>query len=249
MSTYLKPSVQSLQEIKDWIMGMLGYPLVSVEITEKQLEYCISDAMELFSEYVIAEKKYLAINLEGYNEEDEYIQIPDYVISIFEARECGDNYSVNTLFSIPNQMANAGMWYAPASGGGYGDWVSYEIGMSYIDLIRRMTASKFTFEYNPRDQHMTLYPNPKKIEFKGYLVIGVYTLRPDEQTYGEYWVKKFALARAKQVIGRVRTKYSGTQLLGGGSIDTAILEEGKQEEETLTANLREKYVAVQFFVG
>ena len=53
MSTYLNFSIQTRTDIKEWIMRRFGCPLNTVEITDAQLDDCINDSVELFTEYVI----------------------------------------------------------------------------------------------------------------------------------------------------------------------------------------------------
>lgn len=248
MSNYLNFAVKDRTAIKKYIMMQLGWPLVQPEIYPDQLEACINDAVEIFSEYVIQEKKFFAVNLEFYNEHEEYIQLPENIQSVVDIRESGDVSSVNTLFSVPNQMANAGAWYVAGSGNA-ADWSYYEISMQYIDLIKRLTASKYTYEYNPRNQRLTLYPNPKKIKSKGFITVGAYTIRSDDQMYGEKWVKDFAVAKAKQIVGTVRMKYAGTALPGGGTIDTSLKEEGRADEQMLIERLRGTYITPFFVIG
>ena len=66
MSTFLEPSIQSKTQFKNWIMRQLGYPTITPELTEEQLDDCINDAVEEFSEYAAQDKKFYAVNLKDY---------------------------------------------------------------------------------------------------------------------------------------------------------------------------------------
>jgi len=251
MSNYLDFSVKTRDQMKDWIMKKLGYPLIQVEITEDQLDLCINDSVEEFTKYVRQESKYLELDLETYNLSG--FTLPNNVVSVFALEEGnmgGQSGGVGELFSMKNTLANAG--YFPniiTAGGGSGAWITYELAMQYMDMMKRLTANHFDFEYNERTKLLSLTPIPDKISAKGHIVVGVYTIRPDDLQFGESWVKRFSLALAKQIIGNIRSKFANTALLGGAQIDVALKTEGLTEQDNLLAELKETYSFLNFFVG
>jgi len=250
MSNYLNFHITDEDGIKNWVMEELGYPLVHVEITDSQLTHCINDAVEEFTKYVTQEREFLALDLETYNTSGFTIQ--DNVASVFALEEStiyGNTAGgINTLFSVQNTMWNAGMMPIPWTGN-RGSWIDYELAMGYVDMIQRMTASKFTFEYCERTHLLTLIPNPSARNMRGYICIGCNVIRPDDQQFGESWVKRFALAKAKEIMGRIHARYQGTQILGGGLIDQSMKAEGQQEKVTLLAELKATYRFVNWYLG
>ena len=62
-------------------------------------------------------------------------------------------------------------------------------------------------------------------------------MRPEEQVYGETWVKNMALAHTKIILGTIRGKFQGVQLLGGGTLSDDIKNEGIQERDALREEL------------
>ena len=147
-------------------------------------------------------------------------------------------------------MLNAGLFVVPSyPDAGYG-WVNWELFSQNLDLVRRMMGGGFQFEYNIRTQILKLNPDPIKDNIAGYIVFGVHVIRPDVQQYGEEWIKKYAVSLAKVFVGRVRTKYTGTPLLGGLTLDTRILDEGIKERDELMTSLREQEQGpFNFWVG
>lgn len=240
MSTYLDFSVQTRQEFKDWICGMLGEPLITVEIHDTQLDLVINNAVEEFSRMASLEQDYLAVDLEEYVE-DVGVTLPSNVAGIFTFNDqtvfSGNGSSVNMLFSIPNMMWNAGLIpnFAMGKGGG---WITYELAMESLKLTKRMTGGGFQFEYNPRSKIMKLFPDPIKDDVKGHIVLGCHVLRPEEEMFGEQWVKRMGLAQAKILIGQIREKFTGVQLLGGGNLNTDLKAEGIAERDQLREELQ-----------
>lgn len=251
MSDYLNFSIQTKDQIKTWVLRKLGYPLIKVEISEEQLDQCINDSVEEFTKYVVQEVDYIAKDLTTYDATSGF-SLPSNVLSVFALEESniasGSQSSVNTLFSVQNAMWNAGLFPDFASGAG-GGWITYELAMEYVDMIKKWCGSGFHFEYNERNKKLTLYPDPTKMSATGWVCFGTRTIREESYQYGEVWVKKMTLALAKQIIGNVRIKYSGTHLLGGGTINTDLKEEGRNEEEALRKEIFETFRYTTFFIG
>lgn len=252
MSNYINFSIQTREQIKNYILSKLGYPLITVEITDEQLDIVINEAVEEFTKYVTQEKKWLGYDLSTYNETSGFI-LPSNVTSIFALEENnvlgGTQGGINTLFSVQNAMWSQGFFPTFIRGDDGGAWVTYELAMQYIDLVKRMTGGGFQFEYYDRTKQLLLYPNPKKLGQTGWVCFGCNTLRDDDYQYGESWVKRYSLALAKQIIGEIRIKYGSTPLLAGGSIDTSMKDEGRSEQERYLEELMSTYKYVDFFVG
>lgn len=247
MSTYAQYQITTREQLKEWILKMLGEPLITVEITEEQLDFVINNALEIFTKYALQDEKALVLDLNQY-EEDKGIKLPDNVTEVFSLEDSG--------------FPNRGVVYAMESSssafstlfGRYGffdSFITYDLLNRYIELVKRVLAIGYTFEYNPRTKYLTLTPDPiKKKATDQFIVVECRCIRPEEQLYGEEWVKKYALAEAKILIGTIRGKFEGVQLLGGGNISTAIKDEGVEERNQLLEELQAKESGIfGFYVG
>ena len=107
------------------------------------------------------------------------------------------------------------------------------------------------FRFDARTQILKLIPEPR--DTHTYLgVVGCYVERPVKDLIRERWVQKYALALVKIAISRVREKYTGTNLFGGGSVNVNLLAEGIKEKETLEQELMNGYQDTSpptFFIG
>ncbi len=249
MSNYLNYSVQTRQDLKDWILRQLGHPLITVELTNEHLDDCINNAVEEFTKYAGQDQDYLAINLSGYTPSG--ILLPDNVTGIFNIDEGNTSLrgGITELFTIPNQMLNAGSLVIPVPGEAYG-WLNYELALQYLELTKRMLGGGFQFEFNPRTHFLTLYPDPIKEKIEGWIVVSVNKIRDDVYQYGESWVKRYSLAQAKILLNQIRGKYNGVQLLGGGSLNQSLYNNAESEAENLRKELLEKESGIlTFWVG
>lgn len=245
MANYLNFSVQTREQLKEWILIELGAPLITVELHDTQLEQCIDNAVELYGKWISLDTDYLALDLSQYTENTGFT-LPENVAGV---RTLDDDLlpggGVSTLFSIPNVAWNAGIW--PSFKGG-ASWIDFHMAMSFVDLCKKMSGNGFKWNFNERTKIFKLHPDPKKDGMTGYVVIGVHIMRPEQQQYGENWVKRFALASAKEKLGRVRTKFQGVQLLGGGQIDTSVLAEGLEDQKALLEELKGEQGPAMFYL-
>jgi len=141
------------------------------------------------------------------------------------------NTSVQNLFTIEQSLAQ--QTYFSYAMGNYGfDLISWYILKQWLETRSKMLSIQRTFKFDERTQHLVLYPEPKSGE-RFYGVFAAYVERPIRDVIKEPWVFQYALALTKIVIGRVRGKFTGTQLFGGGTLDTSLLQEGLAEKKEL----------------
>lgn len=263
MSDYLNFSIQTRKEFRDWIFRKLGYPIITPELTSDMLDDCINDALEEFTEIGAQDQKYYGLNLKDYIGGKGYI-MPTDVVSVTNLYDQGisgngGGTGVNP-FSLQYMMANGGFVPNPFSGlGSRSGWFDYHLIMSWLDMAYQMTGKGFEWNYNPRTKLLTLNPDPIKyfnINFDEhtdegyYIVVECETIRPEEQNYGESWVKRMALANAKIAWGNIRTAYSGVNLPGGIQVSgESLVSSGQKEQEDLRNEIRARYPAIGMWIG
>ena len=166
----------------------------------------------------------------------EYSNVFDYdvmdyrkVISVIEFEE-GSNQGVNTLFTLEQTLAQ--QTYFSYAMGNYGfDLVSWYTLKEWLDTREKLLAIRRDLKFDERTQYLQMYPQPGSSRFYG--VISCYLERPIRDLVKEQWVYEYALALSKITIGRVRGKFTGVSLLGGGSLNYDLLQEGLSEKKEL----------------
>ena len=166
----------------------------------------------------------------------EYSNVFDYdvmdyrkVISVTEFEE-GSNQGVNTLFTLEQTLAQ--QTYFSYAMGNYGfDLVSWYTLKEWLDTREKLLAIRRDLKFDERTQYLQMYPQPGGSRFYG--VVSCYLERPIRDLVKEQWVYEYAVALTKIVIGRVRGKFTGIGLLGGGTLNTDLLQEGLSEKKEL----------------
>ena len=262
MADYLNTGLETKTQFKNWIMRQLGYPTLTPELTEDQLDDCINDALTEFTEYAAQDKRFFAINLKDYISGKGYF-MPTEVAAVTELWDQGvQGNTANGInpFSLNYMAMNGGFVPNPFSGlGARSGWFDFHLALSWIDLAYQMAGKGFEWDYNPRTRLLTLNPDPIKYfhidqspvhTYGHHVVAECYCLRPEDQNYGEVWVKRMGLANAKILIGNIRTTYSGITMLGGASIDgQTILNQGTAERDKLRDEITLRYPSLGIWVG
>jgi len=151
------------------------------------------------------------------------------VVSVDDFEE-GSNQGINSLFTLEQTLAQ--QTYFSYALGNYGfDLVSWYTTKEWMKTREKMLATKRDLKFDPRTQYLQMYPQPGSSKFYG--VIACWLERPLRDLVKEQWVYEYALALTMIVIGRVRGKFSNVSLLGGGTLNYDLLNEGTTKKKEL----------------
>ena len=146
----------------------------------------------------------------------------------------GSTTGINTLFTIEQTLAQ--QTYFSYAMGNYGfDLVSWYTLKNWLETREKLVAIERTYSFDPRTQLLRMYPQPgsSNDNVRFYGVIDCYVERPIRDVIKELWVYQYSLALTKILVGRIRGKYAGTNLFGGGALNADILSEGLTEKAQL----------------
>ena len=250
MSTFANFSIQDRDALKRYILVKLGAPLLTVELTDEQLEVCINDATELYTKYANIDQDYIILNLTNYVTNVGYT-LPDNVTGVFALDRDGSGNDFGNLYAIDNSLLYSVMNYMTPLPRMF-SFVTFELVKQYMDMVDIYAGKGFDFNFNDRTKILKLIPDPNLAWATSAssmsVLVGVYLVRPETQIYGEHWVKNMAVAQAKILLGTIRKKFSTVQLIGGGTVDASIGDEGIKERDELVANLQSTEAPVISFI-
>jgi len=121
-----------------------------------------------------------------------------------------------------------------------GGLATYYAFASYQKQVGKMFGGEINFTYNKTSKVLNIMQRPRSGE---EVLVWMYNYRPDfnllDDVYAGQWIKDYALANAKVILGEAREKFGtiaspqgGTQLNG-----TTLKTEGKAEMEILEQDL------------
>ena len=295
-STFLHPYITNVDELIEWGLSKLGYPLIQVELTRQQMEICVADALEKYSKFANFDVRDIMVPIDSYDPKLG-LDLSRYNIAdihdISFKRDAllygfGNDMFFGT-YAMMQSYAGSGVFpFFNNIGTTNGSWISLHNLHENLQMINRLTGSSPQWRYfraskrlvitpTPRirrphhpcaftkkpvpeggscpdpsckDENCPICPNrkgpppgpdPSKIYDpydQNVILLTCEVEPPPEELYGNEYVKRLFLALMKIQLGIVRKKFSSVQLIGGGTIDTSIGDEGKEEFDKAMEELR-----------
>jgi hypothetical protein len=231
----------SKQQVIEYIKTMLGEGMVDVELDPIHYNTAISRALAKFRQRSQAstEESYGFMTL--HQDQNEYILAPEVmqVRQVFR-RSIGSRSGGGdggTIFE-PFNLAYTNTYLLSSSN--MGGLATYFAFASYQKLVGKMFGSEIDFIWNATSKKITILQRPRGEE---EILLWLYNHRPDfailNDPYAGIWIKDYALANCKVMLGEAREKFQTiASPQGGTSLNgTALKAEGKAEMEQLELDL------------
>ena len=224
--------------LRNFVWGMLGAPQVKVELTEQDVTECINMAIDRYLYYLTPDLDYHYFNGPNYGAQEYMLPIEIPKKAIYEVI-----YQPNS--DIFTNLSGSGesfllTYYMQNTGGTF--LSDFYVAMSYKETLERTLGIQPSYEFLSRPingmvrDFIRIYP---KSTYSVRLAIKYSRMLSEYETDAAIWIKKYALAWAKEKLGRVRSKYSSVpgpsselQLDGG-----TLLQESQTEKEALILEL------------
>jgi len=220
----------------------LGGGMVDVELDSAHYDLAIAKSLRKYRQRGsrAVSEKFLKLNI--IKEEQSY-QLPMEVVNIRDVflRSTGamgisstgvDFEPFNTMF-LSNMLLQ--------SNTNFSGLLNYELYADRRELLARMFGAYCTFTFNPGDRTLFIH---RKFKADDEVYLWAYIQKDDEDllndTYSSPWIKDYAMAQAKFILGEARSKFStiaGPQ--GGTSLNGDNLKaEAQAEIEKLEDDLK-----------
>lgn len=234
------------EQIKEYVLTMLGAPVIQLELDEQQIYNAIDFALQIFEDYAPAEYfQYYTFNTTPGQSVYELPPDVGYVRRVDYKETANYAFSASDLGGvIPLEYMGAGAYGSIAGGinpqqpvwGKMGEWVLYK---QYEDMYNRVSGQQGGWEWLGGYNHIKIYPIP----YRSYPVIVKYLQRkPDFQQVTQA-MQEGALAFSKIILGRIRSKIQNPPGPNGGvQLDgQQILQEGLEEKKEWEEKLLNKW--------
>jgi len=236
------------EQIKDYILHMLGAPVVKLELDAQNLDFCVDQAMKIFEDYAGREyfQYYVFDTVPG---KSIYEMPPEVgIIRNVFYREVGNfAFQASDLGgAIPIEYFYPGGSYNSIQGGlidpvhpiwgRMGEWVLYK---QYQQMYSRTASALGGWEFLGGFNSIKLYPAPFRIQ-----KVMVHYLQKNKD-WGEVTqaMQEGALTYAKEILGRIRSKYQNVPGAGGSvSMDgSTLLQEAREDRQKWFEDLIYKF--------
>ncbi len=233
---------QAKQQVFDYCKAMLGDGMVDVELDPIHYETALNRALAVFRQRSdnAVEESYVFLNL--LVDTNEYI-LPSEIQQVRQIfrRSIGSRTgggSGGTVFE-PFNLAYTNTYLLSSTN--MGGLLTYELFAQYQELVGKMFGSFINFTFNSQSKKLRIEQRPRTEES---VMLLCYNVRPDfaliSDTYSGQWIKDYALANCKMMLGQAREKFAqiaGPQ--GGSSLNGAALKtEAQTEMDKLMEDLK-----------
>jgi hypothetical protein len=210
---------QPKQQVYDYCKAMLGDGMIDIELDPIHYETALNRSLATFRQRSdnAVEESFIFLTLK--QNENDYI-LPKEVQQVRQIyrRSIGSrsgNGSGGTVFE-PFNLAYTNTYLLSSTN--MGGLATYELFAGYQEMVGKMFGSFINFTYLPQSRKLTIQQRPRGDEI---VMLWAYNIRPDfaiiEDVYAGQWIKDYALANCKMMLGQAREKFAQIAGPGGGS--------------------------------
>jgi len=170
-----------------------------------------------------------------YEENQNYLVIPDAVISVINIFPLSDRANMN-MFDVRYQLRLNDLYDFSST-----SIVHYEMTMKHLDFLDHILVGEKPIRFNQLSNRLYIdHDWVNDIDADEYIIIECYRkLDPTTHTdiFDDLYLKRYATTLIKRQWGQNLSKFSGTAMLGGVTLNgpelfsTALSEQEKLEEE------------------
>ena len=247
------------ETLKQYCLRNLGKPVIDINVDDDQVEDRIDEALQYFAQYHVdgVERMYLKYLVTEaditrmttdasesitensitttYKRADNFIVVPSSVISVVNVFPLSDRANLN-MFDVKYQLRLNDLYDFSST-----SIVHYEMTMRHLDFLDHILVGEKPMRFNHLSNKLFIDTDwSRDITAGEYLIMEVFRkLNPDDNTdmYDDIYLKRYTTALIKRQWGQNLSKFNGTAMLGGVTLNgpelfsTAIAEQQKLEEE------------------
>ena len=261
-------SVNGRQQLVDYCLRRLGYPVVEINVADEQISDRVDDALQIYHEYHSegAFRTYINVQITQDMIDSQYIdfddietfQIGDFatrILNVVRVLPIGSSSSSVNFFDIKYQMRLNDLWDLQT---GVGDLAYYEQMQQYLSTIDLKLTGHPQIQFSVAGKTLNIWGDlagsqgdlqvGDKIMIEMYVATDVNT---NGSIYNNMFLKEYTTALIKEQWGQNLVKFEGMQLPGGVTLNgRQIIEDARGEIETIRQRIYNEYdTPPDFFVG
>ena len=245
--------------LKEYCLRALGKPVIDINVDDDQVDDRIDEAVQYFAQYHVdgVERmylKYLVTEADitrmttdstesvtansvttSWKEGANFLVVPSSVISVVNVFPLSDRANLN-MFDVRYQLRLNDLYDFSST-----SIVHYEMTMRHLDFLDHILVGEKPMRFNHLSNRLFIDMDwGTDITAGEYLIMEVFRkLDPDTYTdiYDDIYLKRYTTALIKKQWGQNLSKFSGTAMLGGVTLNgpelfsTALAEQQRLEEE------------------
>ena len=254
------------ETLKQYCLRNLGNPVIDINFDDDQVEDRIDEALQYFAQYHVdgVERMYLKYLVTAdditrmttdasesatensitttYKRADNFLVVPSSVISVINVFPLSDRANLN-MFDVRYQLRLNDLYDFSST-----SIVHYQMTMQHLDFLDHILVGEKPMRFNQLSNRLYVDMDwGTDITAGEYLIFEVYRkVDPDTYTdlYDDIYLKRYLTSLIKRQWGQNLSKFSGTAMLGGVTLNgpelfSSAIEEQQRLEEEIRLNYEE----------
>ena len=254
------------ETLKQYALRNLGKPVIEINASDEQLEDRIDEALQYYAQYhydgirrtylkykltaddktrlktanAITESKCLNTTTTTWNEDKNYLIVPESIVSIINIFPFSNKGNLN-LFDVRYQLRLNDLYDFSST-----SIINYDVVLRHLDFLDHILVGEKPLRFNQHDNRLYIDMDwTNDLATDEYIVIECYRkLDPETFTdvYNDIYLKRYVTALFKKQWGANLSKFAGVAMVGGVTLNgQQIYSEALQDIEKLEQEIRSTY--------
>lgn len=231
------------EELKDFCLRQLGYPVIQINVDDEQVNDAIELAFEYWNEFHFdgTERTYVKHQITSQDKTNGYIQLSDQIIGAVRIFPIGGTNQAMSFFDLRYQLRLNDLWDLSST-----SYVNYALTMQHLRTLDMLFSGETPVRFNKVNNRLYIDHDWANDVEAGEWVVVEAMIITDPDAFTAVWnnrmLKKLATAYVKKQWGSNMAKFDKMQLPGGVTMRGAdIREEAMTEIAAAEQEIRNTY--------
>ena len=259
---YRLPGPRSRQELLDYCLRRLGFPVIDIDVDPDQCQDRLDDSLSFFGDYHFdaSEHLYFPHMLTQDDVDNQRILLPPHIITVTRIIPLQNTANSLTMFDVRYQMRLNDLYTFTST-----SVIHYDMMMKHLALLEFEFNPERAIRFNRHKQATGPDGTPwgvlhveldwtEDVQVGQYIVIecyGVLDPEANNDVYNDRFLKAYATALIKRQWGANLSKFSGVAMLGGVTLNgNDIFNQANEEIKQLEEDIDNRFsLPVDFMMG
>lgn len=239
----------SREQLKDWCLRQLGWPVIDINVDDDQVEDRIDEALQYFQDFHFdgVEKWYTKHQITAEDKVNGWIPITENIIGVTRIFPISSSNATVNMFDLRYQLRLHELYDFTST-----SYINYTLTMQHLRTLEMLFSGEIPVRFNRHTDRLYIDVNWEQMNVGEYFIVeGYIIIDPETYTdvYNDRMLKRLATQYIKRQWGANLSKFAGMQLPGGITLNgPQIYAEADQEIKMLEQEIRATYEAPPAFI-
>lgn len=208
------------ESFKEYCLRALGHPVVTVNVTDEQVEDRIDESIKFYSDYHFdgSSRVYFKHQLTQEDIERQFIYLPENIIGVTRLLSGSSmNFTDVSFMAFVNELYSFTQT---------GTILPFYMARDRLNVINELLVGMKPIRFNRHRNKLHLDFNKRTMVPGTWIVIEAHEALDEESfrdVWGDRWLQNYAIAKIKYQWGTNLSKFSGVALPGGTTLNGATM--------------------------